>query len=160
MVCLSVCLCVTFVVFNTDCESCTRPISTNPGSMEAGEYELTRKTCFAACRLEVIAVAGLQWISWCVEGAAGFRFFFFERKQPASSMRPPLPHLPSSRNIYVPTCQPFSFISMRGYVEIAKTSCPVKKKTGVSVPFALFTLPRGANRPCLIPGTSYQARVS
>ena len=33
---LSVC-CVTFVVF-TDCQSCSRPISTNPGSMEAGEY--------------------------------------------------------------------------------------------------------------------------
>ena len=44
-VCVSVC--VTFVVF-TDCESCTRPMSTNPGSMEAGECGLTRGTCFAA----------------------------------------------------------------------------------------------------------------
>ena len=33
------------VVF-TVCESCTRPISTNPGSMEACEYWLTRGTCF------------------------------------------------------------------------------------------------------------------
>ena len=75
-VCLSVsCVCVTFVVF-TDCESCTRPISTNPRSMEAGEYGLTRGTCFVARRLEVIAVAGLLWISWCVLGAAGFRVFF------------------------------------------------------------------------------------
>ena len=41
------CVCVTFVVF-TDCESCTRPISTNPGSMEAGEHGLTRGTCFVA----------------------------------------------------------------------------------------------------------------
>ena len=42
LVCVSVpeYVCVTFVVF-TYCESCTRPISTNPGSMEAGEYELT-----------------------------------------------------------------------------------------------------------------------
>ena len=34
-------VCVTFVIF-TDCESCTRSISTNPGSMETGEYGLTR----------------------------------------------------------------------------------------------------------------------
>ena len=54
----SVGACVTFVVF-TDCESCTGPISTNPGSMEAGEYGLTRGTCFVARRLEVVAVAGL-----------------------------------------------------------------------------------------------------
>ena len=31
--------------------------------MEAGEYGLTRGTCFVARRLEVIAVAGLLWIS-------------------------------------------------------------------------------------------------
>ena len=49
---------VTFVAF-TDCESCTRPISTNPGPMEAGEYGLTRGTSFIARRLEVVAVAGL-----------------------------------------------------------------------------------------------------
>ena len=69
--------CVTFVVFS-DCESCTRPNSTNPGSMEeAGEHGLTRGTCFVARRLEVVAVAGLLWISWCVLGAAGFHVFFF-----------------------------------------------------------------------------------
>ena len=66
---------VEFVVF-TDCESCTRPISTNPGSMEAREYGLTRGTCFLACRLELDAVAGLLWISWCVLGGADFSFFF------------------------------------------------------------------------------------
>ena len=54
------------------CESCTRPISTNPGSMEAGEYGLTRGTCFVACRLELDAVAGLLWISWCVLGGEDF----------------------------------------------------------------------------------------
>ena len=47
----------------------------NPGSMEVGEYGLTRGTCFVARRLVVVAVAGLLWISWCVLGAAGFRFF-------------------------------------------------------------------------------------
>ena len=91
---VSVSVCVTFVVF-TDCGSCTRPISTNPGFMEAGEYGLTRGACFVARRLEVVAVAGLLWISWCVLGAAFFLFlvflflFFFERTQPAASMRPP-----------------------------------------------------------------------
>ena len=33
--CPCLCVCVTFVVF-TDCESCTRPISTNPGFYESG----------------------------------------------------------------------------------------------------------------------------
>ena len=75
-----------------------RPISTNPVSMEAGEYGLTRGTWFFARRLEVVAVAGLLWISWCVlGGGADFCvffflrcFFFFERTRPAASMRPPL----------------------------------------------------------------------
>ena len=85
---------VEFVVF-TDCESCTRAISTNPGSMESGEYGLTRRTCFITCRSEFHAVAGLLWISWCVLGEADFSvfsfsiFFFFERTRPAGSMSPP-----------------------------------------------------------------------
>ena len=63
--------------------------------MEAGEYGLARRTCFAARRLELVAVARLLWISWCVLGAAdffGFFFqeflFYFERTQPAGSVRP------------------------------------------------------------------------
>ena len=74
-----VCLCVfvSFVVFG-DCESCTRPISTNPVSMEEGGYGLTRGTWVFARRLEVVAVTGLLWISWCVLGAAGFFRFFFD----------------------------------------------------------------------------------
>ena len=61
-----------FVVF-TDCEeSCARPISTNPVSMEAGEYGLTRGTCFFSRRFEVVAVAGLMWVSWRAFGGAGF----------------------------------------------------------------------------------------
>ena len=59
---VGLCVCVTFVVF-TDCESCTRPISSNPGSVEAVENALTRATCFVARRLEVVADAGLLCIS-------------------------------------------------------------------------------------------------
>ena len=82
---MCVCVCATFVVF-TDCEGCTRPISTNPGSIEAGEYGLARGTCFVARRLEVVAVAGPLWISWCVLGAAGFHAFkFVDPKQSAST---------------------------------------------------------------------------
>ena len=62
-VCL--CVCVTFVGFN-DHESWTWLISTNPGSMKAGEYGLTRATCFVAWGLELVAVAGLLWSSWWV----------------------------------------------------------------------------------------------
>ena len=40
---LSVCVCVTLDVL-TDCESCTKPIYTNPGSVKAGEYGLMRGT--------------------------------------------------------------------------------------------------------------------
>ena len=95
--CLSVCVCVTFVVF-TDCESCTRPIATNSGSTEAGEHRLTRGTCFVARRFEVVAAAGLLWISWCVLGAAGFHVFFscfFLRTHTACcKYEATLPHLP------------------------------------------------------------------
>ena len=78
-------VCVTFVVF-TDCESCTRPICTNPGSMEAGEYGPTRGACFVACRLEVVAVAGLPWISWCVLGGVAFVFNFVDPGHSASTL--------------------------------------------------------------------------
>ena len=61
----------------TDCESCTKPISTNRESMEAGEYGLMRGTCIVARHLEVVAVAGLLWISWCVLGEADFFVLFF-----------------------------------------------------------------------------------
>ena len=64
-------VCVIFVVF-TECEICTRLISTNPVSMEAGEYGLTRGTWVVPRHLEVVAVAGLLWIQWCVLGGADF----------------------------------------------------------------------------------------
>ena len=44
--------------------------------MEAGEYGLTRGTCVVARGLDMIAVAGLLWISWCVSDEARFRVFF------------------------------------------------------------------------------------
>ena len=76
MVCVRVCD-VEFLVF-TDYESCTRPISTSPVSMKTGEYGLTRGTWVFARRLEVVAVAGLMWISWCVVDGAGFFRVFHE----------------------------------------------------------------------------------
>ena len=109
---LSVSVFITFVV-QTDCDSCTRPTSTNPGSREAGEYVPTRGTCFVARRLEVVSIAGLLLISLCILAAAGFRVFhdsaFFEsrrsstvsvdsvkgQRQPANlpteKSRPPIP---------------------------------------------------------------------
>ena len=47
--------------------------------MEASEYGLTRRTCFVAHRLELVAVAGLLWIYFVVcffYCLVGFRFFF------------------------------------------------------------------------------------
>ena len=67
---------IEFVVI-TDCDSCTRPISTNPASMEAGECGLTRGTCFATRRLELVVVAGRLWISWRDFSGVGFLRFFF-----------------------------------------------------------------------------------
>ena len=50
-----------------------RLISRNPGSTEeACEYGLSRGTCFAARSLELVAVAGRLWISWCVLGWEDF----------------------------------------------------------------------------------------
>ena len=54
-----------------------RPISTNPRSMEAGEYELTHGTCSLAYRLVLDAVVGLLWIPWLVLSGADFSVFSF-----------------------------------------------------------------------------------
>ena len=79
--------------------------------MEVADYGLTRGTCFVARRLEMVAVAGLLWISWCVLGGPGFFVFcvffsffsFFERTRPAASMRPPcLIHLSTSNEAALP----------------------------------------------------------
>ena len=45
--------------------------------MEAGEYGLTRETCFFARRLEVVAVAGMLRLPWCVLGGADFFSVYF-----------------------------------------------------------------------------------
>ena len=90
--CVRVCD-IGFIVF-TDCESCTRPISTNPVSMEAGEYGLTHDTCFFARRLEVVGFAGLLrlrgvfWAGWIFSCCFFSNFFFFEHTRPTASTRP------------------------------------------------------------------------
>ena len=75
---------MTSVVFS-DCESCTRPIFTNPGSMEAGEHGLARGVRFVAVCLEAVAVAGLMCVSWCVFGGAGFIFNLVDPEQSVST---------------------------------------------------------------------------
>ena len=75
--------------------------------MEAGEYGLTRGTCFVARCLEVVAVAGLMWVSWCVFGGVDFFvfffsiFFLFERTRPAAEAA--LPNYLSTSNEPKPT---------------------------------------------------------
>ena len=44
--------------------------------MEAGEHAQTRVARFVTVCLEVVAVAGLMWVSWCVFGGAGFFLVF------------------------------------------------------------------------------------
>ena len=84
------CMCVTVVVF-IDWESCARPISTNPGSMEAGEHGLTHGTWFFARHLEAVAVAWRMWFSWCVFGGESFfrafRELAFSNSKTQSSQR-------------------------------------------------------------------------
>ena len=67
--------------------------------MEAGEHALTREARFVAVCLEVVAVAGLMWVSWCVFGEAGFfsffLFVFFLRTHTACcKYEAILPHIP------------------------------------------------------------------
>ena len=70
--------------------------------MEAGEYGLTRGTCFVARSLELVTFAGLLWISCCALGGAelfmlcvSLLFFFFERAPTACcKFEAAMPHLP------------------------------------------------------------------
>ena len=68
--------------------------------MEARDYELPREMCFVARGLEVVAVAGLLWVSWCVLGGDNFFVFFlldffFPRTHTACCKHEAaLPHLP------------------------------------------------------------------
>ena len=106
----------------------------NPESMEAVERELTRGTCLAVRCLDVVAVAGLLWISWCVLGAAGFRVFsfvfFLERIRPAPSMRPPC-------FIYLSTS---TGVSTALHYSISQSVC-------VCVSFVVFTDFESCTRP-------------
>ena len=66
--------------------------------MEGGEYGLTRGTCFVARLIEVIAVAGLLWIS-CVfrvrrDFRAFFSFFFLRMHTACCKYEADMPHLP------------------------------------------------------------------
>ena len=83
----------------TDCESCTRPISTQTGSMESGEYGVTRGTCFVLRCLKVVTVAKLLLISRCVLGAAAFRDCFFGTHMAYCKYEAALPHLPLFWNL-------------------------------------------------------------
>ena len=119
--------CLIYLSTSTDCEGCTRPLSTNPGSMEAGEYGLTRGTCSVASRLEVVAVAGLLWIS-CVF----FPFFFFERTRPSASIRSPcLVHLSTSTAYSIAAAENVNFTKNNGrkivqYRSVIKPVRPLK----------------------------------
>ena len=83
---------IEFIVF-TDCESWTRLITTNPVSMEAGEYELTRGTWVFARRLEVVAspgccgFSGVFWVGRIFRAFHEFAFpnSFVDPEQPASN---------------------------------------------------------------------------
>ena len=75
LISLSVCVCVC-VTFNSSFLLIARAVRgrfrQKPVSTEAGEYGLTRETWFFARRLDVVVVAGLMCVSWCVFGGAGF----------------------------------------------------------------------------------------
>ena len=84
-----VCVCATFAFF-TDCEMCTRPISTNPESIEASEYGLTRGARFVPRRLErwsrLPGCCGFRGVFWLRRDFVFcFSFLFFERTRPAAS---------------------------------------------------------------------------
>ena len=92
-VCVSVSVCATFAVF-ADCESCTGPISTNLGSMEAGEYGLcvgrvsshavsSWKRSPGCCRSRDVF-----WVGRMFFPCFFFDFLFLERARPAAGMRP------------------------------------------------------------------------
>ena len=94
---MCVCVCVTFVVF-TDCESCARPISTNPGSMESGvwanAWDVIHHMSSRVARGGRAAVDSL-----CVLGGADFSvilffdFFFLRTHTACCKYEATLPHL-------------------------------------------------------------------
>ena len=127
-----------------------------PGSKEAREYGLTRGTCFVASRLEVVAVAGLLWISCCVLGGADIFVracvcvcvcVFFERTRPAASMKPPC-------LIYLFNSTLFYYIRLRFFC--VNRSVPIYWSTTV-----LRTTVRLHSMPCACPrGNRIYTRTS
>ena len=114
--------------------------------MEAGEYALTRGTCFLACRLELVAVAGLLWLSWCVLGGVDFfaflfrLFFFFERTRPAAIMRPPYLIYLSTSNAFKAKNPLHTGVSTGCHYLISVSVC-------VCVTFVIFTDCESCTRP-------------
>ena len=86
-------------VFFTDCDSYTRPIFTNPGSMEAGEYGLTWDVFHRAPsrggRGRRVAVDFVVCFGWGVLFQFFFQYIFFLRTHTACcKYEAALPHLP------------------------------------------------------------------
>ena len=89
-VCVSVSVFVTLVVF-IYCESCTKPISTSPGSTEVGEYGLTWDVGFRAPsqgdrgrRADVDSVVCFVWGGFFrAFHELGFSNSFVDPEQPA-----------------------------------------------------------------------------
>ena len=104
-VCLSVCVCLTFVVF-TDSESCTRPLSTNPGSVEAGEYGHNAWDVFRGApsrpgRGRRAAVDFTVCFGWGGIFCSFLFGFFFELTRPAAKYDTALPPLPLDSYKYI-----------------------------------------------------------
>ena len=142
-------MCTRFVVF-TDCESCTRPISTNPGSMETGEYGLARETCFVARRLEEVAVARSPRASLCVLGV-----FFFEYTRPIASTRPPgLIYLSTDENYRDPRTKTrvenvvsFEYMKVSRFESALLSTCLARNSPGALGLLERSTLPEAPQSP-------------
>ena len=96
--CVRVCD-VEFVIF-TDCDSCTRPISTNSVSVEAGEHGLRRGKCFVRAssrggRVRPAAATFAVRSGWRGLFCFFFRLFFcFLMRTACCKCEVALPHLP------------------------------------------------------------------
>ena len=100
--------------------------------MEAGEYGLTRGICFVGRRFEMVAVAGLLWVSWCVFWVRRdfvFFIFFSERTRPLASMRPPcLIYVSASKLLLFPTgLQSYQVPGLRSFPTMEHISVPVRR---------------------------------
>ena len=91
--CLSVCV-LCNIRRLTDCERCTRPVSTNPGSMEACEYGLTTSRRWSRST-GCCGFSGVFWVRRDLFRAFFVVAFFFHRTHTACyKYEDALPHLP------------------------------------------------------------------